>query len=49
VLYGIIRATSAERAAGITHKVVVFQSNLTCRHRDWDRCRGDSGEEPFRP
>jgi hypothetical protein len=28
VLYGIIRATSAERALGQTHRVVVFQSNV---------------------
>ena len=28
ILYGIIRATDAEEAQGITHKVVVFQSNL---------------------
>jgi len=32
VLYGIIRATSAERAQGITHKVVVFRSNLDVKN-----------------
>jgi hypothetical protein len=42
VLYGIIRATSAEVAAGITHKVVVFQSNLpSCSRRDWHDCEND--------
>jgi hypothetical protein len=36
ILYGIIRATSAELAAGGSHKVVVFQSNLRANRPDWD-------------
>lgn len=36
VLYGIIRATSAELAAGGSHKVVVFHSNLRAHRPDWD-------------
>jgi len=36
VRYGIIRATSAELAAGGSHKVVVFQSNLHANRPDWD-------------
>ena len=39
VLYGIIRATSAELAAGGSHKVVVFQSNLRAERPDWDHRR----------
>jgi hypothetical protein len=45
VLYGIIRATSAEIAAGGTHKVVVFQSNLQSSRQDYEdrrnRCQAD--------
>jgi hypothetical protein len=37
VLYGIIRATSAEQAQGQTHRVVVFQSNLRPKKKDWSR------------
>jgi hypothetical protein len=44
VLYGIIRATSAEQAAGQTHRVVVFQSNLKPRKRDWHRSRDDGAD-----
>ena len=36
VLYGIIRATSAEIAAGGSHKVVWFQSNIRANRGDWD-------------
>jgi hypothetical protein len=43
VLYGIIRATSAEQAQGKTHQVVVFQSNLRPRRGDHRR------EDRFRP
>jgi hypothetical protein len=43
VLYGIIRATSAEVATGKTHRVVVFKSNVRKR-RDWQ-----SEHERFKP
>jgi hypothetical protein len=33
--FGIIRATSAEEAQGITNKVVVFQTNVSKRPRSW--------------
>ena len=43
VLYGIIRATSAEIATGRTHRVVVFKSNVRKRG-DWQ-----SEHERFKP
>lgn len=43
VLYGIIRATSAEVAQGLTHRVVVFKSNV--RRRKWHQ----RDEERFKP
>jgi hypothetical protein len=36
VPYGIIRATSAELAAGGSHEVVVFHSNLRANRPDRD-------------
>lgn len=44
VLYGIIRATSAEVAQGKTHRVVVFKSNIRKR-RKWH----DDKDERFKP
>lgn len=36
MFYGIIRATDEEEAAGVTHKVVVFETNVKARSaRDW--------------
>jgi hypothetical protein len=43
VLYGIIRATSAEIVTGKTHRVVVFKSNVRKRG-DWQ-----SEHERFKP
>jgi hypothetical protein len=48
VLYGIIRATSAELDQGITHKVVVFQSNLRGHRKDWDDRRDRENDGAFR-
>lgn len=35
--YGIIRATGAEEDQGITHKVVVFETNVSKTRRNWQR------------
>lgn len=37
VFYGIIRATSAEVAQGLTHRVTVFQTNVRPRRGGFDR------------
>jgi hypothetical protein len=44
VLYGIIRATSAEEAQGRTNRVVVFKSNVP-RKRRWNK----DDDDRFRP
>ncbi len=49
VLYGIIRATSAELAAGGSHKVVVFQSNLRAERDHWEHRRNNPKNDRFCP
>jgi hypothetical protein len=49
VLYGIIRATSAELAAGGSHKVVVFQSNLRAERDHWEHRRNSPKNDRFCP
>ena len=49
VLYGIIRATSDELAAGGSHKVVVFQSNLRATRQEWEEKRNNPRHDKICP